>query len=460
MADFDGDGRIDAALLTEDNRIRILRLIGPNGRGAYDSSRLISASNGYGATTSVEWLSAKNDSVARHQVPQPGIVVGRMRTSTANGSLASVQYAYGDEGFRFDAASDHFVPTGFGRRATLVAVPESGHERPMTGAATVVDSFAPSENSGTYDDYVLTGLPLVVHSFDGAFEDNAWPLLRFESNYAASNLHGETTKQYNAHSRSLSQDDCVGFHDFYETVPAVLVDVDGRYDRPCATTGYAYPQYTSNWRGDSHAGDEYVATAERVDQVDDLGRALRIEHLGDLADPDDDVCEQVEYAGGGPFQIRDAVRSRTLGECRDSGGKVYARVDIAFDEPQAGPGSVTAGLPTTITSHVYETASGIEQTQLTTKIEYDSWGNQTRRTQTGDGDTRVATFETGAPFSLSHAGPLRVAPTCRRLSRHRNRLIHSAWHCCARPVLQARPLPPTTMALAARSRRGSFRRAE
>ncbi len=401
FADVNGDGRVDVALRADDGNLEIWRVANSSGPGAYDAGRLVSVENGYGATSTVQWLSAKNDVFAVHNEPAPEIVVGRSSTMTSDSAFASVQYAYGDGGYRFDAAADRYGPTGFVRRATLALVPNSTGEHAGDGVARVVNSFAPSNTSGGYDDYVLTGLPRALAVLDGHFDDDAWHLLRYEDGYAANNVHGGTVTDYATQSRSLETNDCVGFHDYYQTAPSLLVAINGRYDRPCTTTGFAYSRYTESWHGASAFDGKNVTTAQRIDQVDDLGRALRIQHLGDFADPDDNVCEELEYAGSGPFLIHDAVRSRTFGECHDAGGKVFSRIEIAYDEPQAAAGSVIAGLPTTITSHVYETTGGNEQTHLVTKREYDSWGNMTRQTQTGDADTRTTSFQDWGTFLLA-----------------------------------------------------------
>jgi len=396
--DVDGDGRVDHLEVNDRGQIDVWRLTSASGVGAYDAGRLVDVANGYGAHTRVEWVSAKNDIEAVHRGPGPEIVVSRTATSTAAEALASTQYAYGGSRTYFDAAADRFVPTGFKRRVTMAGI--NGGDSSLTGAARVVDSLQPQNATSAYGAYILSGLPSVVHLLDGRLSSDPWRLLQFEST-AAANEHGEVTNQYEVGSRSLAANDCVGATPSYNPVPQALVDIDGRYDRPCTTVGFAYPSDTRSWRGESKAPGKRVMTAQRIQQVDDLGRPLRIEHLGDLYDDADDVCEEIDYAGSGPYRIYDAASTRTLGKCVDSGGDVYSRVEIQYDEPSARPGSVTLGLPTTITSRVYETTGGNEQSHLVTKLQYDSWGNVIRREQLDGTVSRVTTLEDWDAFQLA-----------------------------------------------------------
>lgn len=398
VADIDGDGRVDDVEVSDDGGFDVWRTSNAAGPGAYNSARLVAVDNGYGARTRVEWVSAKNDVVATHRGLGPEIVVSRTVTSTPDESLVSTQYAYGDSGTFFDAAADHFVPTGFERRVTMAGINDG--DSSVTGAARIVDSLQPQNASSPYEAYILTGLTLAVHLLDGHLSSDPWKLLRYETTSLA-NQHGEVVNQYDVESRSLVANDCVQTTPSYDPVPTVLVDIDGRYDRPCTSTGFAYPSYTRSWRGESGAPGKRVMSGQRIQQVDDMGRPLRIEHLGDLYDDTDDVCEQIEYAGSGPYRIYDAASSRTLGQCADSGGDVYSRVEIQYDEPSAGPGSVTVGLPTTVTSRVYETTGGNEQSHLVTKLQYDSWGNVIRREQLDGTVSRVTTLEDWGGFMLA-----------------------------------------------------------
>lgn len=112
LYDIDGDGKPE--VLGSDGSVH--KLVGNGAVGAPESGRLVQIDNGFGATTTISYRSAKllttsGDLNALHQVPFPEIVVGAVETTksqTGAALLAKTQYAYGGAGLVFDPVGDRF----------------------------------------------------------------------------------------------------------------------------------------------------------------------------------------------------------------------------------------------------------------------------------------------------------------------------------------------------------------
>src|SRR5262249_46184569 len=128
LYDVDGDGKPD--VVTADAFVN--KVVGSAGvLGAPEAGRLVQVDNGFGATTTITYRSAKllldqnpssRAATSIHQVPFPEIVVSSVQTTVpqhTERNLAAVQYAYGGAQLVFDPVADRFVFPGYRRRIEL-----------------------------------------------------------------------------------------------------------------------------------------------------------------------------------------------------------------------------------------------------------------------------------------------------------------------------------------------------
>jgi hypothetical protein len=150
MFDVDGDGKPD--VLTEDGGV--FQVVSNGAVGAPEAGRLVQIDNGFGATTTITYRSAKRlpssgAPAGLHQVPFPEIVVASVETTqTQSGAtlLAKTQYAYGGAQLVFDPVSDGFRFPGYLRQVALRIPTEQSD-----GVATITDTYGPGNTTNPFD---------------------------------------------------------------------------------------------------------------------------------------------------------------------------------------------------------------------------------------------------------------------------------------------------------------------
>jgi hypothetical protein len=152
-------------LVTLTNRTLVISKIEPaiQNDGTFvpaTSGRLRLIDNGYGAFTTVNYCSAKEDARTNHSLPYPEIVVcstGSHLAGDPSQSLAPTQYAYGSaEPRHFDASCDCWVFRGYERRVSLQNTGEPD-DPPGRGKATISDAYPLDDFSFNRADSSATG---------------------------------------------------------------------------------------------------------------------------------------------------------------------------------------------------------------------------------------------------------------------------------------------------------------
>jgi hypothetical protein len=72
----------------------------------------------------------------------------------------------------------------------------------------------------------------------------------------------------------------------------------GTYD-VCTAHGFAFASSVDSWRGgpgQAPPSDGNVETRSEVQDIDDLGRVLRVAQANDVHRSDDDICVETTYA--------------------------------------------------------------------------------------------------------------------------------------------------------------------
>ena len=255
LYDLDGDGRADFIEATG-ARLRIFQLLGRsvpargNMIGAHDAGRLTSVENGFGAQTTIEYASAKNDYHTLHRVPFPEIVVHKVTTTSRDGVMEPVRFAYGGAELRFDAAADRWTFPGYARTIVIRGLPQPrtvARRQVLMGTASVTDRVRPKDYPAPspgltppngFDSYALVGQIKNVHSLHGLLPTDAWALLPINAT-TAPNRHGGVSFDYDSFNRTLGKQwfDCTDMGDPYtyaNSSPDTSFSATG-------TTGRAWP---------------------------------------------------------------------------------------------------------------------------------------------------------------------------------------------------------------------------
>jgi hypothetical protein len=368
LFDVDGDGKPD--VLTTDGSV--YEVVSAGTVGAPEAGRLVQVDNGFGATTTITYRSAKllassGELNRLHQVPFPEIVVASVETTkTQTGAtlLAKTQYAYGGAQLVFDAARDAFRFPGY-RRQVALRIPTEQTE----GLATITDAYGPNNTADPFD--LLPGSTpeqryarLLRH---GRVSDvtvlagnlGTDPSALLSVNVAA-DKHRIASTHYEYDARSLpaasdAPEVCNEMVYPYNYAASKTVsnpeDPEDTGDKTdaCRQRGFAFATSVESSRGELGAAAGSAATVTTRSEVsgidiDDFGRALRVKQLGDLSRANDDLCIETTYATpmGENERVLSAVASRAV--CAST---TYAKGMWEYDTLPTG--SVSAGLPTAYT---------------------------------------------------------------------------------------------------------------
>ena len=385
LFDVNGDGKPDFVQINGGS-INVYQLTGGSQPGNPESGRLVGIDNGYGATTSITYTSAKDDASTRHQVPFPEIVVNSTQT-TGNqgfgGTLASTRYAYGNVSLFYDSTLDGFRSSGYQRHVALVSIPgvRSGS---IQTTATISDRYPlgfvnPAtlpymSEAQRFGRYLQNGRVSDVTSLATNLSADPWSLLPVDVTTDSRRIGAVHSSidtadtRYFADTNPPADDACkeVMFPYDYD----LSVSNNFGYYSPCSARGFLYTRSTQTWRGTAAPPDTAnVQVFTSVRSVDDQGRLTSVLYQNDASRSDDDVCVDTTYAkSDNTTHVLDAVAERKVWACGDkSDGRTYAHESWIYDS--LFPGVVYQGLPTSHKVDRYATDTG---QYLSTIQEFDA----------------------------------------------------------------------------------------
>jgi RHS repeat-associated protein len=409
LFDVDGDGLPEIVSLTADQNghaaLLITPLSGAVGPRAHEAGRLVEIDNGASAVTRVRYASAKDDGSTGHQIPFPEIVVASTETSGTlglGGNLAPRRYAYGRASMFFDSAHDAFVFAGYGRRIAMQLFTADGRN---LASATVTDTwpFTPFSLTLTRDErwrrIHRTGRIMDVLTVRGSDQTDPWKLLNIDQNDGR--VIGVDHLDWAARQFTPpggGQPDCIDMTNGYDFEESFLSNLGFQGIDSCLTHGFIYQEAGRRWYGASPPpSDNNIQTGWRTLAVDDFGRTLRLQQLGDIFRSDDDVCIEQRFASPLPNSpiILDAVAEWRVSDCK--GRVILARQHWQFDGLPSG--LVSVGRPTRSEAERRATNDGTLVRSLSSRASFDSSGNVTEVVTERGTDSRSVRFSYD-PFGL------------------------------------------------------------
>ncbi len=387
--DIDGDGRLDIVQKSGTNQIRVSKLVGSSRiAGAHDAGLLTSIRNGYGATTHIEYRSAKahratnNNHRVNHDLPWPQIVVTEVRTTTNSSldePLAPFRYAYGGSQLHYHPLLGRWYFPGYRRRVILRGLPASDDDRKsrVKGTATIIETLGRGDLTGAdaFELYALLGKPQDAQHLNGLFSNDPRDLLGVylpTDNRWRGNQHSELAVRRGS-----------------GTIPPLVNLEEECYDIDpfgvafgddlslCRRNGISYTAEFESWEGTHFPlwpSVDYVQT-KTIFNVDEFGRPTRIWYKNDLNNWSDDFCAEFEYAQAHPDfpPVRDALHMTRVSDCRDQ-EKFYAGLRYRYDDLPEG--QVKVGMATNTIVERYDTSNGtmIESYEAEERS-YDGFGN-------------------------------------------------------------------------------------
>ena len=411
LFDIDGDGRPDIIGLAG-NTYRVSQLVGGLG-GPASAGRLTSIGNGYGALTTIGYVSAKQ--FTSNLVPFPEIVATSVITARASNPsqlLSGVRYAYDRASLVHDAVSDRFVFPGYLRSVaiSLFDGPPIGdpHDHRVLGAATVTDKWplTPFSIGSSKQDRWLrlqrAGQPQDVYTLRGTALTDPWSFIGIEP--SDTRIIGATHYEWGARLIEASQSassnvlNCIEMADPLDFAFSFTAAFGASLDT-CRAHGFVFGTVMKAYRGASPPpSSNNVQMQMRVLAVDDFGRVRSVQYDGDRFRSDDDVCVETSYATPTASYPRylAAVASERVTDCKQR--STYAMQSWHYDG--VGAGFVSKGHPT---GHFVERRA-TDNGQLLNTIHryssaYDSAGNLVSVTSERAGAIRSATFAYD-PFGL------------------------------------------------------------
>jgi RHS repeat-associated protein len=426
LFDVNGDGRLDLVQagnsdFTPSSQLTVWQLDGATGgTGALDRGQIISISNGYGATRTLTWGSAKTDTTTQHQVPFPEIVLQKESTTLTQSlgvAPAPTYQAYGDIRLQFDGVLDHWTTRGYNRTVTLSGVPSG--DNGLSGTAVISDQLRPEDLNTEYDREVLAGRAKERTTLSGTFARDPKQLLGVNVANDA-RFSSQTDTSWSTSSAAIAGalggvTDCTTFVNPFVDVTTKV----SRADAACYTTGIGALRSSYDSTGTAAPpSDQSVQSATLVTDVDSLGRPHLILHRNDVNRLDDDFCEERLYATPTTtWQIQTAPKSVRyfVGTVPSSGAggiapptsimncatqvRLLSGARFAYDN--LAEGSVGLGRITQLIAERYDVTTGVLLDSFTqSSFSYDPDGVLTARTdEAGSGHT-VTTSITADGFGI------------------------------------------------------------
>jgi RHS repeat-associated protein len=374
LYDLDGDGQPEVVAMNFDTlQWDVYQLksavipfeIGHTSPSVPSAGRLVSIDNGYGAIARIDYRSAKEDPLTRHNVPGPEIVVAAEAVTDRAGNFLSAMtaYAYGGAELIFDSANDRFVFPGYQRSVSLVTAND-----PAIRSATITDTYPLAPFASTLDAsarfsrYRQVGHVSDVTTLSGDVGSDAWALL-------ATNIANDTrrtagthytwfTKLLPAGPAPAANERCIDMmfpYDFAQSQANALSPTDD----DCTKHGFTVPKSLFSYRGTPGtspplATDATILTSTEVQSVDDFGRITSVAAFNDLLRADDNLCVQTVYATpiGSNERVLNAPASRTVTDCGTQ-PKTLARESWEYDgkKPTSSDPSIRVSTGF-VTSHI------------------------------------------------------------------------------------------------------------
>jgi RHS repeat-associated protein len=415
LFDIDGDGKPEiVGVVNNGTTLIISQLAGGTTLGNPESGRLTEIDNGYGATTTISYDSAKRFTV--NPVPFPEIVVSAVATTgmlNLGGNLAGTRYAYSNAELIYDSALDRFIFPGY-RRTVVANLTGTVLDKGVEGTATITDTWpltTPFDPTWTPQErwkrIQSTGRVRDIIKLRGPLDPSPWSMLDVDANdvRVIGGMHYEWgANLYQLPSSSTENIfDCMEMTqplDFQATLGTAFganaLDV-------CRAHGFPFETLRQSWYGAAQPpADENIQTLTKTLVVDDFGNVTSIEYDNDLFRSDDDICVENTFAvPNGTFpRVLNALASRRFYTCGKSEPLGITVASESFSYDNLPPRSVASGL---ITSHSVDRRATDTGVVLNTirkfDATYDADGNLATITTQRNGATRTLTFSYD-PFGL------------------------------------------------------------
>ncbi len=395
--------------------------------GAPEAGRLTALDSGYGATTTIGYLSAKTRT--DHPVPFPEIVVGAVATADTRhfgGHLAGTRYAYGNGALVFDSTLDRFAFPGYQRRVEVAlfespndSLPRTGPDRTL-GSATITDAWprTPFNLGLTKAERWLrlqrTGRPRDLFTLRGSTGLDPWTLLGVDVNdtRVVGVRHFEWMAKLFEEPTNPAENvfDCVDMNQPLDFAQSVAGNFGINGLDLCRVHGFAYKASATGWYGASAPpSSNNIQTQSSSLAVDDFGRVTLASQAGDVFRSDDDFCVASEFAqpAGHGARVLTALAARRITNC-DRKRRPITFASEAWTYDGLAAGSVGSGR---VSSHTVDRRASDSGALLRTFVEfdasYDALGNPASVRTRRDGDARTASFAYDAfglvPISASLA---------------------------------------------------------
>lgn len=427
LFDMNGDGLPDPVTKGNPGGISYGQLLGSSGAVAVDSGRLTRINNGFGAVTTIHYLSAKDivttmtgTTPTTHQLPFPEIVVDKVSTTGTlglGGDTAETTYAYARGEQVYDPALDIFSFRGY-RRTVQLQVPTTDASgvaivTDMYGPASTTDPFGVGQPGATVDSdrlqryktYLVTGRVKDVTVLSGVARGGEIALLGDTNIIGNAKRIATTHYEWDLHSLAKSSDpagpevcnEMVFPYDFDASHTYAVRNSD--WDL-CAAHGFAFGSSVQSSRtqpGALLSSTDVVTTRSEIRSVDDFGRVLLEAQLNDLGRSDDDFCVATTYATPTGSQER-VLSARSTQDVTKCNAIVLSHESWLYDGLASG--AVSSGFPT---SHLVDRrtdAGNLDTTVREYDATYDIFGNvKTVSSRREDGALRTMTLSYDA-FSL------------------------------------------------------------